>query len=262
MNKTMVKTALCGALLLCSSAPLIAADTSTPNVEPKVGFRIFTKVNRPNQELVESFRGLPVANISDMVSRTRVVDARIKKISKNNLLGVAFTVKTRPDDNLMAHKAIQMAQPGDIIVIDARGDLNNAIIGEQMVRTAIQRKLAGIIVDGAVRDYKYLTEQTDIPVYAAGVTPAGPYKDGPGEINTPVNIGGIVVRPGDILIGDDDGIVVIEPSTAKQVAEQSKKKNDAEASAISKIVKGEQDHSWIDRNLQEKSVQIIDDYYQ
>lgn len=262
MNKMMVKTALCGALLLCSSAPLIAADTNTPNVEAKVGFRIFTKVNRPSQELVESFRDLPVSNISDMVSRTRVVDARIKKVSENNLLGVAFTVKTRPDDNLMAHKAIQMAQPGDIIVIDARGDLNNAIIGEQMVRTAIQRKLGGIIVDGAVRDYEYLAEQTDIPVYAAGVTPAGPYKDGPGEINPPVNIGGIVVRPGDILIGDDDGIVVIEPATAKQVAEQSKKKNDAEASAISKIVKGEQDHSWIDRNLQEKSVQIIDDYYQ
>lgn len=245
-------------MLTCLSAFTIAQENTASNV----GFRIFTKVNRPDPKLVEGFRDIPVANIADMMNRTKVMDARIKKISNNNLLGTAFTVKVRSDDNLMAHKAISMAQPGDIIVIDAEGKLDNAIIGEQMVRTAIQRKLAGIIVDGAVRDVDYLSKQTDIPVYAAGVTPAGPYKDGPGEINTPISMGGIVVRPGDILVGDDDGIVVIEPASAKYVLEQSRKKNAGEAKLIEQIVDGSRDYSWIDKALKEKSVQIIDDVYQ
>lgn len=244
-------------MVTCFSVFSIAQENTPSNV----GFRIFTKVNRPDPKLVEGFHNIPVANIADMMNRTKVMDARIKKINKNNLLGPAFTVKVRSDDNLMAHKAISMAQPGDIIVIDAEGKLDNAIIGEQMVRTAIQRKLGGIVVDGAIRDSDYLAKQTDIPVYAAGITPAGPYKDGPGEINTPISVGGVVVRPGDILVGDDDGVVVIEPQSAQYVLEQSMKKNAGEAKLIEQITNGSRDYSWIDKALKEKSVQIIDDVY-
>ena len=153
------------------------------------GFRIYTKIRRPARELVEEFRGLPVANIADEMNRLFCVDARIKPLNHTPLLGTAFTVKAKVGDNLMFHKAIDMAQPGDVIVVDVQGDLTNSLTGEIMMRLAAKRGLAGVVVDGAVRDADALREM-EFSVYAAGVTPKGPYKEGPGEINVPVSCGG------------------------------------------------------------------------
>ena len=225
-----------------------------------VGFRIFTKIHRPEKELIEEFRGMPVANIADCMNRMSVVDARIQKMSKGTLLGPAFTVKTRSGDNLMFHKALQMAQPGDVIVVDAHGDLTSAITGEIMMRTAIEKQVAGIIVDGAIRDVDTLKEM-DLPIYAAGITPAGPYKDGPGEINVPVSIGSVVIRPGDILVGDGDGIVVIRPEDALELIEKTKKKQILEEKTMKEIAEGTRDSSWIDRGLTAKGCEIVEDYY-
>lgn len=225
-----------------------------------IGFRVFSKINRPDPNLVSKFKALPVANIADMMNRSNVPDARLRKIGKNNLLGVAFTVKTRAGDNLMVHKALQMAQPGDVIVVDAHGELTNAIMGELMVRTAEQRNLAGIIIDGAVRDVSVLST-LNIPVYASGVTPAGPYKDGPGEINTPISVGGITIHPGDILVGDDDGIVAIRPGDAQEIYEKTLLKNKKEEELVRLIKEGRRDNSWIDRALNEKKCEFIDDIY-
>ncbi|NVO16182.1 MAG: RraA family protein [Rhodoplanes sp.] len=222
------------------------------------GFRIYTRIDRPDRALVESFRGLPVANIGDTINRSFILDGRIRKISKGNLLGPAFTVKTRAGDNLMFHKALQMAQPGDIVVVDAHGDCTNSITGELMMQDAARRGLGGIIIDGAIRDVASLREMA-LPVYAAGVTPAGPYKDGPGEINVPVSVGSVVVRPGDILVGDEDGIVVVRPKDAAEILEKARKKHAAEEATVKAIAAGTRDMSWIDKELKARGCEFIDD---
>jgi RraA family protein len=224
------------------------------------GFRIFTKINRPDPALVEAFAGLPVANIGDCMNRASMVDARIRKISKGNMLGTAFTVKSRAGDNLMLHKALDMAQPGDVIIFDAHGDLTTAITGELMMQTAHQKKLAGVVIDGAIRDLGTLS-QMDLPIFAAGVTPAGPYKEGPGEINVPVSLGSVVVHPGDIIVGDDDGIVVIRPSDAAAILEKAKEKQAAEEKKMASIIAGTLNTAWIDKELAAKGCETIDSVY-
>ena len=167
---------------------------------------------------MEAFKGLPVANIADEMNRLYYHDARIKPLNDVPLLGTAFTVKARVGDNLMLHKALDMAQPGEVIVVDVQGDLSNSVTGEIMMRQAVKRGISGVVVDGAVRDAEAL-KALELSIYAAGIQPNGPYKDGPGEINVPVCCGGIVVKPGDILIGDVDGIVVIDPQDAPEILE-------------------------------------------
>ncbi|WP_231881847.1 RraA family protein [Anaerosporomusa subterranea] len=225
------------------------------------GCRIFLKVNRPSRNLVEGFKGIPVANIADEMNRFSCVDARIKPLNSQPLLGTAFTVKTRISDNLLLHKALELAQPGDVIVVDAQGDTVNAITGEIMMLTAEKLGLAGVVVDGAVRDADALKE-LNMPVYAAGVTPKGPYKDGPGEINVPVCIGGIAVNPGDIVVGDADGIVIINPSDAAVILEKAKGKLAKEQEILKGIRDGvPRDKSWVDKTLKTLNCEIIDDYY-
>ena len=224
------------------------------------GFRIYTKIRRPARELVEEFRGLPVANIADEMNRLFCVDARIKPLNHTPLLGTAFTVKAKVGDNLMFHKAIDMAQPGDVIVVDVQGDLTNSLTGEIMMRLAAKRGLAGVVVDGAVRDADALREM-EFSVYAAGVTPKGPYKEGHGEINVPVSCGGVVVFPGDILVGDGDGIVVISPKDAPTVLEKAKKKLAQEQATFKAIEEGTLDRSaYSDEAFIKKGCEIIDDY--
>lgn len=213
-----------------------------------VGFRIFAVVNRPSKELVEGFKGLPVANIADEMNRLYCVNARIKSLNSVPLLGTAFTVKTRVGDNLMLHKAIDMAQPGEVIVVDVQGDLTNSVTGEIMMRQAVKRGISGVVVDGAVRDADAL-RNLNMPIYAAGIQPNGPYKDGPGEINVPVCCGGIVVKPGDILVGDADGIVVIDPQDAPEILEKAREKYKQEQIKFKSIEEGTMDRSWVDRTL-------------
>ena len=123
------------------------------------------------------------------------------------LAGPAFTVKTRPGDNLMIHKALDLADAGDVIVVDGGGDLTNALIGEMMVAHAQKRGIAGLVLNGSIRDYDAIHAGT-YPVFAAGITHRGPYKDGPGEINVPIAIDGMVIEPGDLIVGDGDGLLV------------------------------------------------------
>ncbi|CVK18634.1 MULTISPECIES: RraA family protein [Sporomusa] len=225
------------------------------------GCRIFLKINRPDRELLEGFSGVPVANIADEMNRFSCVDARIKPFNSRPLLGTAFTVKVRVADNLLLHKALELAQPGDVILVDAQGDMANAITGEIMMLTADKKGLAGVVVDGAVRDAKALQE-LNMPVYAAGVTPRGPYKDGPGEINVPVCIGGVVVNPGDIVVGDADGIVIINPADAVSIQARAKEKLVKEQAILQGIRDGlPRDKSWVDKTLKALNCEIIDDYY-
>jgi RraA family protein len=224
---------------------------------PNIGFRIHTKIDRPAKELIDGFAGLPVANIADMMNRMFCLDARIRPVNEVPLLGPAFTVKTRPGDNLLLHKAIDLAEPGDIVVVDAQGDLTNSLIGELMMQWSIRRGIGGFIIDGAIRDYATL-KGLPIAVYAAGVTPAGPYKDGPGEINVTVACGGVTVHPGDILVGDADGVVVISPSDAPDILKKARAKAQDEKTTAQEIEQGTWDRSWVDKALAAKGCQVID----
>lgn len=186
-----------------------------------IGNRIFTKFQRPDPELVRQFEGLPSSNINDEMNRLFCMHSYMRLLNpqsaKPSMVGTAITVKAPIGDNLFFHQALDMAQPGDIIVVDGATGNNRSLAGEIMMRFAQNKGLAGIVVDGCLRDLDGI-ESLTMPVYAAGITPQGPFKFGPGEVNTPIACGGQVVFPGDILVGDRDGIVVIRRQDAAEVA--------------------------------------------
>jgi RraA family protein len=212
-----------------------------------VGFRILPRAPRADAELLRRLSVLPVSNVSDNLLRGK--GARLEAFHRSGVMvGTAFTVRTRPGDNLMVHKAIDIAAPGDVIVVDAGGSLDNAIIGELMAGWAAKRGLAGFVIDGAIRDSEALAD-ADFPVYAAGVNHRGPWKDGPGEINVPVSIDGMVVRPGDLVAGDPDGVVAISPEDAAQVIAAAEAQNKKEQAAMAAIAAGKYDRAWVDEVL-------------
>ena len=195
-----------------------------------VGNRIFTNVTRPDRGLIEQFRGLPSSNINDEMNRLYCMHDYIHLLNPEKarpLLGTAITVKAPIGDNLFFHQALDMAQEGDVIVVDGGSGCNRSLAGEIMLRFACKKGIAGIVVDGCLRDLDGI-ESLDMPVYAKGVTPQGPFKFGPGEVNVPVACGGQVVFPGDILVGDRDGIVVIRRQDAQEVAQAAIAKKAAE----------------------------------
>lgn len=217
-----------------------------------VGNKIISDFPRPDKELVEQFRGMPVANIDDNMGRIAAVDAALVPMNSSPLVGTAFTIRMPQGDNLMFHKAMDMAQPGDVIMIDAGGSVDRAIFGELMVNYCRSRGIAGIVCDGAIRDRDGIGKLTDFAVYAKGVTPNGPYKSGPGEINTPVVIGGKLVRPGDIIVGDSDGVIIIPPEHAADIAAATRATMKMEEQIMDDIVnKGEYIRPWVDKKLQE-----------
>lgn len=210
-----------------------------------IGFRVLPRKRKVSAAMVAGFRDLPVANISDMMSRMTAGGARLRPMHSGGVLcGPAFTVKTRPGDNLMVHHALDLAEPGDVIVVDAGGDLSNAILGEMMLSHAVKRGLAGIVVDGAVRDLGWIKSH-DFPLYAAGVTHRGPYKDGPGEINVPVAIDGMVIEPGDLVIGDEDGLLCVPFDAVETVHAAAVKKSADEKIQMPQIEAGTSDRSWV-----------------
>jgi RraA family protein len=212
------------------------------------GFRILPTVQTA-PELVRLFEGLPASIISDNLSRlTGTWGLNAYHRPGVPLLGTALTVRVRTGDNLMIHKALQMGTPGSVLVIDGGGCTDRALFGDIMKNVAKMRQFAGIVIDGAIRDAAAYRED-DFPCYARGVCHRGPYKDGPGEINVPVSITGMVVQPGDIVVGDDDGVVFISPAEAHAVAAASRRKLAAETATLESIARREYDDSGIERTL-------------
>ena len=215
-----------------------------------VGLQILKRTRQVPDRLVQASKGLPVATISDCMTRMTAGGARLRPMHKSGYLaGPALTVKCRPGDNLMIHKALTMAQPGDVIVVDAGGDLTNSLFGEIMVATSVAKGVAGVVLNGAVRDSEEIGQGT-FPLYAAGVTHRGPYKDGPGEINVPVAIDGMVIEPGDLVVGDADGLLCIPFDKAEDVLAATHKKREIEKKMLADIAAGKLDTSWIDVTLQ------------
>lgn len=186
-------------------------------------------VPRPAPELIEAFRGASTSIISDNLARLPGAVGLRPFHNGGPLVGVAVTVRTRPGDNLAIHMALELVGPGDVIVVDGGGDESRALVGEIMLNIAKYRGAAGYVIDGAVRDAGALAE-SDFPIYARAAIHRGPYKSGPGEINVPVSIGGSVITPGDIVVGDEDGVVAfpqaIAPSLLEAVRAQIKREAD------------------------------------
>lgn len=215
-----------------------------------IGFQIAQRTRRVSADTVERFKALPVANVSDVMSRMSAAGPTLRPLHAEGVLGgAAFTIRTRPGDNLMIHKALLMAEPGDVIVVDAGGDLTNALVGELMLNHARQIGVAGMVINGAVRDYGWIKSNT-YPVFAAGVTHRGPYKDGPGEINVPIAIGGMIIEPGDLILGDDDGLVAVPFKDTDAIYAAAHAKHLAETKTLENTLAGKLDAKpWVDETL-------------
>jgi regulator of RNase E activity RraA len=214
-----------------------------------VGLQILKRQRQVGAQYIQAFAEIPVANVSDCMTRMTAGGPRLRPMHGGGRLGgPALTVKARPGDNLMIHKALDMAVPGDVIVVDAGGDLTNSLFGEIMVSYAIKRKLGGVVLNGAVRDVDFIAAG-NFPIYAAGVTHRGPYKDGPGEINVPIAIDGMVIQPGDLILGDADGLLCVPYDDVERVLAASREKVAQEKVTLANIAAGTHDTSWVDARL-------------
>jgi RraA family protein len=216
---------------------------------PNIGFRILPMPARPSKKLIKALREMVTAHLSDNMNRLVAGGSVLQPMHRGGkLCGPALTVKVAPGDNLMVHKAIDIAAPGDVIVVDAGGVVTQAIIGDIMSSLAEKRGVAGFVIYGAIRDSAEIGARR-FPVYACGVTHRGPYKNGPGEINAPIAIDGMVVHPGDIVVGDEDGVVAVPQEHAAEVLALAKAQLAKESATLKAIAAGKADRRWVDELL-------------
>ncbi len=184
-----------------------------------------------------------------MLNRLYTMTSEIHNVSNEEpLVGTACTVKVYPGDNLMVHKALDIARPGDIIVVDTGGNRKNAVMGDLIANKAKHRGIAGFVIDGLIRDLQGVVE-TGMPVYAYGVTPIGPLHRGPGELNFSVSCGGIVVFPGDIIVADKNGVVVVRRDFASEVLERLKINKEKMEQYTADVKRGVFSNDWVDEQL-------------
>ena len=228
-----------------------------------VGNRVYLKRSLPPSELVEAFKKIPAANVADCMNRLSAMSSEIRLMTNPTdacMCGVALTVKCRAGDNLLLHKALNMCQPGDVIVVANEGDRERALIGEIMMSYCKYKGIAGIVLDGPIRDVETI-KKIGMPTYATGSTPGGPFKEGPGEINIPIAVGGVQVCPGDIILGDADGVIVIPKNDAAALLPLALQKCQEDIQKVQKSADGTVNRSWVEQTMVSKKVEIIDDYY-
>jgi regulator of RNase E activity RraA len=198
-------------------------------------------------KILAALREIPVAALSDNMHRNigSVGLRPYHRPGPKTMAGTAVTLRTRGGDNLTMLRAFEFCRPGDVLVMDAGGDVSNAVIGGILSFYAAQIGTAGVVLDGAIRDLAEIRER-EYPVYARGVNHRGPYKDGPGEINVPVSVGGMVVNPGDIVVGDQDGLLAFPPEEAELLIEKARAHLATEAETIKAMREGRWDRSFID----------------
>lgn len=196
-----------------------------------------TAVPKAPSAMIDAFRTAPTSVISDNLARLPGAVGLRPFHRGGALVGTAFTVRTRSGDNLAIHKALELVEPGNVIVVDGGGDETRALVGEILLTIAQHRGAAGYVIDGAIRDVGAIAA-SDFPVFARAVIHRGPYKNGPGDINIPVCIGGSVIAPGDIVVGDEDGVVAFPQSAAPTLLEAVKAQIAREAATIAEIRAG------------------------
>lgn len=229
-----------------------------------IGFRVYQQRHLPEKSIIEAFKQLPAANVADCMGRISALNAEIKLMTKpfsGTMAGPALTVKARPGDNLMLHQALNMISEGDIIVLSNGGDRSQSLMGEIMARYAKFKKVGGFVFDGPIRDVDVLYD-LGIPIYATGSTPGGPFKEGPGEINTPIACGNIHVNPGDIVLGDSDGVVIVPRSDAAALLQAAQKFMATDQAKAHAAETGQSDRSWVEKSLIAKNCEFIDACYE
>lgn len=221
------------------------------DMQPGPGFRVRGDVQRAAPELVRALEAFDTPAISDMMNRLYTMSPAISNLTDSDLrlIGPACTVKVYPGDNLMVHKALDVAQAGDVIVIDTSASTMTAVLGDLISTKARHRGVAGFVVDGLIRDLPGIRALGDFPVFARGVTPIGPLHRGPGEINYPVSVGGIVVQPGDLVVGDLNGVVVVPRDIADEVVQRLTERAAAEAQYTAAVARGDFSGEWVDALL-------------
>jgi RraA family protein len=216
---------------------------------PGAGFRIRLSIDRPPPALVQMFRDFETPDISDILNRMYTMSPEIRNlVNEKPLVGPALTVKVFPGDNLMVHKALDAARPGDVVVVDTSGSQRNAVLGDLVTNKAKHRGIAGFVVDGLVRDLPGLKE-AGLPVYARGVTPFGPLHRGPGELNYAVSCGGIVVNPGDIVVADTSGIAIVRREVAEDTVMRLRAHRARMQQYVLDVKAGRFTNDWVDRQL-------------
>lgn len=222
------------------------------------GLRVRVSHRRPAPDVVAGFAAFDSPTISDLMNRLYTMNSAIRPLTppELRLAGPACTVKVFPGDNLMVHKALDVAEPGDVLVIDASSSHMTAVAGDLVAAKARHRGIAGFIVDGLVRDLPGILDLGDFPVFARGVTPIGPLHRGPGEIGYPVCAGGIVVQPGDIIVGDGNGVVVVPQDEAPDVLTRLNARADADAAYAAAVARGEFSNDWVNASLLETGLEL------
>lgn len=213
---------------------------------------------RPSSALVQGFQGIWTSTLSDTMGRHGVMMPEVRPIFEGiRLVGVAFTVLNYPNDNITTHKALHMVEPGDVLVIDEGRDNNTGAFGHNMSLQARNRGVAGLVSNGCVRDIRLLREEK-FPVFCRSVCPRSAQKSTPGAINVPVQVGGLVVNPGDIVVGDDDGVAVIPLAVAEEVLQKARQRMEMEYQQARDIRDGRKPleivfgDNWVDAALKGK----------
>jgi len=203
---------------------------------------VINKIERPPRDLIDRFRGIGTATVHEASGKKGYVDCAIKPIAKGvRLCGPAFTVQCHPRDNLMLHKALERAQPGDILVASVGRYYEAGYWGGLMATSALARKLGGLAIDGCVRDSEEMIKM-GFPIFCRGFCILGTTKTGLGLINHPTLFGGVMVNPGDLILGDEDGMVIIDRADCVAVlgrsierVETEKKKSIHLAAGVSSV---------------------------
>jgi RraA family protein len=234
----------------------VVSKPKSAELHPGPGFRVRKEITRPDPSLVEAFQQFDTPDVSDLMNRLYTMEPEIRNMTNEDLriLGPACTVKVFPGDNLMVHKSLDIAEPGDVIVIDAGSSSMNGVLGDLISTKARHRGVKGFVVDGLIRDLPDIRALGDFPVFARGATPIGPLHRGPGEINFPVSVGGIVVHPGDIVMGDLNGVVVIPQEIASELLTRLIAQWQTLGDYVAAVRRGEFSNDWVDRLLESSGV--------
>lgn len=215
---------------------------------------ILRDFERVPPHIVQQAGAYQAAILADVAGRRGALHGRITALRPSmKVVGTAFTVEVRPGDNLMIHAAMSLAQPGDVLVVDGKGDQTAALMGTIMITACQKLGIAGVVLDGAVRDSLEL-EEMGFPVFSVGTNPNGPTKLVPGRIGHPISIGGVTVHPGDLVLGDADGVVIVEREKIEALLPLAEKKVKDEAARIAAIQQGDTAAKWLDAALRSAGV--------
>jgi RraA family protein len=196
-------------------------------MDKKIGFRVIEDIERPSKEILDRIREFSAPELCDGTIVYNAMDYHIKPmVTKQKICGPAITVKLSMGDSLMVTKAVDIAKPGDVIVIDGRGSGNNALWGDHRSLSCKVKGIEGVVMDGAFRDLEE-NEKINFPIYAKAVTCGSSSKNTNGEINVPISCGGVTVNPGDIIVGDVNGVCVVPAEYAEEIMANAQKKIDS-----------------------------------